>query len=212
MTGVMSTPIPSPSMNGMIGLLGTVSTPLSMVILMVWYFVFFRIRAWVSRYAGSCCRWACWSSTCGRAAADHQSRPADHPYRGHRRAHRLGLSAPNAGGGLRGLRFTPGAGVRVRSPFGARMSARIARYMAGRGDPERAAWRAGDVAAWVDESHALARREAYGALPGWYCGAATPAAPTPLDEVYLARARARVPQQLVKAAVRLAEVLNRTLR
>ena len=26
---------------------------------------------------------------------------------------------PNAGGGLRGLRFTPGAGVRVRSPFGA---------------------------------------------------------------------------------------------
>jgi outer membrane protein insertion porin family/translocation and assembly module TamA len=25
----------------------------------------------------------------------------------------------NAGGGLRGLRFTPGAGVRVRSPFGA---------------------------------------------------------------------------------------------
>jgi outer membrane protein insertion porin family/translocation and assembly module TamA len=26
---------------------------------------------------------------------------------------------PNAGGGVRGLRVTPGAGVRVRSPFGA---------------------------------------------------------------------------------------------
>lgn len=76
---------------------------------------------------------------------------------------------------------------------------------------ERAAWRAGDVSAWLEESHALARGEAYGALPGWRCGAEA-AAPAPLDEAYLLQARARVRQQLVKAAVRLADLLNRTLR
>lgn len=75
----------------------------------------------------------------------------------------------------------------------------------------RAAWAGTDVAAWVEDSHDLARRQAYGALPGWRCGA-TPAARLELDTDYRAEAQALMREQLVKAAVRLAALLNRTLR
>ncbi|WP_245841489.1 alpha/beta fold hydrolase [Sphingomonas lenta] len=42
--------------------------------------------------------------------------------------------------------------IRVRSPFGAWASTRIARYMAGKGDPARPAWK------WSDEQTAVERR------------------------------------------------------
>lgn len=77
----------------------------------------------------------------------------------------------------------------------------------------RVAWRGGDVDTWRDESHALAREQAYGALPGWRCEPPGDAPPRlELDARYRRAAQALMREQLVKAAVRTAEVLNSALR
>lgn len=77
----------------------------------------------------------------------------------------------------------------------------------------REAWRGDDVDAWRDQSHALARAQAYGPLPGWRCEPPGDAPPRlELDAGYRWAAKALMREQLVKAAVRTAEVLNSALR
>jgi hypothetical protein len=74
-------------------------------------------------------------------------------------------------------------------------------------DSQRAKWSAGTPADWAMESYSLAKSHAYGLLP---------AAGTPyhyeLDAAYVADATAVTAEQLSKAGVRLAFVLNRALR
>jgi hypothetical protein len=75
---------------------------------------------------------------------------------------------------------------------------------------ERAAWLKGRSAAWLEESHAIARKSAYGALPGFACGAETGGALT-LGAEYIDAAVATVPKQIQRGGVRLAALLNRAL-
>jgi len=63
-------------------------------------------------------------------------------------------------------------------------------------------WLRGQTADWAWESHLAAVRVAYGALPA--------GEPKTLDEEYVRQARAVVEEQLVKAGVRLADLLNQT--
>jgi hypothetical protein len=73
-------------------------------------------------------------------------------------------------------------------------------------------WRRGTIQSWIDESHALAVDIVYGRLPRPVaCNDPHPAREI-LDAAYYAAARLVVEQQILKAGVRLAAVLNRTLR
>jgi hypothetical protein len=74
-----------------------------------------------------------------------------------------------------------------------------------------AAWRQGDVAKWAAETHLLADERAYRALPEFTCGNPRNR-PIALPDTYIEQARATVEQQLAKAGVRLAEVLNALLQ
>lgn len=77
-----------------------------------------------------------------------------------------------------------------------------------------AAWRRGGVEDWVQESRALSRRWVYDPLPGFQCGLPTQekgASPVELPSAYLQGGRQRVPGQLARAGVRIAQVLNTTL-
>ena len=85
---------------------------------------------------------------------------------------------------------------------------RVAHRLIGRIKPAQATrWGRGDTRAWALESFGVAQRVAYGALP-------PPAADGvhALPPAYLHRGREAVAQQLSRAGVRLAEVLNRTFR
>ena len=66
-------------------------------------------------------------------------------------------------------------------------------------------WEAGSVQDWAQDSHLAARNVAYQGLPP------TPGA-HPLGEEYLNRAQKTVEEQLQKAGVRLAKVLNEALK
>jgi len=77
---------------------------------------------------------------------------------------------------------------------------------------QKASWVKGGTARWLQESHALARQTAYGGLPGFACSQDAPdQEPVELSEVYIDNAVALVPEQLKKAGVRLAGILNRAL-
>ncbi len=68
-------------------------------------------------------------------------------------------------------------------------------------------WRQGTVVQWADDSHEVAQRIVYGLLPKVPDGA-----PVPLGESYEQQADPVVKEQLAKAGVRLAAVLNATLK
>jgi len=75
-------------------------------------------------------------------------------------------------------------------------------------------WRKGTLDAWMEESRALSRRWVYDPLPSFQCGLPTQAkgsGPMELPAAYLEGGRRLVPQQLARAGVRIAEVLNTTL-
>ena len=80
------------------------------------------------------------------------------------------------------------------------LAAELAREITGQ---ERAFWQAGDVSAWVLESHRLAQTAAYRRI--WIFG------PPVLTRGYDDRARAVIKLQLEKAAVRLAYLLDHRL-
>ena len=74
------------------------------------------------------------------------------------------------------------------------------------------AWRSGTIFDWMAETHVLGRASTYGALPiSQACNAPVPER-IALDERYVAPSADIVRIQLVKAGVRLAEVLEQALR
>lgn len=72
------------------------------------------------------------------------------------------------------------------------------------------AWRSGSVESWMQESYALAVKVTYGELPAWDCDA-PPSDVLVLSPGYVAHATELMPAQLVKAGIRIAEVLNQAL-
>ncbi len=76
---------------------------------------------------------------------------------------------------------------------------------------EGAAWREGDIDDWLHETHAIAVDVTYAALPRPLVCNAKGGDRELLDAAYYERAAPVVAQQLLKAGVRIAEVLNRTL-
>lgn len=74
-----------------------------------------------------------------------------------------------------------------------------------------AGWQRGGVKDWIAESNQYARRDVYGPLSGFSCGA-SPSAPVYLDNTYLRAGSALVEQQLAKAGARIAMVINQALR
>lgn len=75
-------------------------------------------------------------------------------------------------------------------------------------DVDIADWQRGTVRDWMNESYAIAQRNAYGALPGFQCGV-TPASVTPLPDAYVHEAQSEVARQLARAGARIAGTLNR---
>jgi hypothetical protein len=74
-------------------------------------------------------------------------------------------------------------------------------------DEQRRRWSSGSPADWASESFTVARKHAYGLLPG-----ATSGNHYSLSESYLSDATSVTAQQLSKAGVRLAYILNRSMR
>ncbi|MCL2657059.1 MAG: S1/P1 nuclease [Betaproteobacteria bacterium] len=73
-------------------------------------------------------------------------------------------------------------------------------------------WQGGTIQSWIDESHAIAVNIVYGKLPRPVaCNDSYPEREI-LDAAYYAAARPIVQQQILKAGVRLAAILNQTLQ
>ena len=70
------------------------------------------------------------------------------------------------------------------------------------------AWSAGDVQSWIAETRRLGVTLAYGSLPVQVSCGAAPTEPERVDRRYVEAAVPAVRQQLAKAAVRLASLLN----
>jgi hypothetical protein len=83
------------------------------------------------------------------------------------------------------------------------------RPLATRGE---AGWSRGDVDAWALETHQLAAERIYPGLPEVPVCNRLPKAPEPLDRAYVSAAVPVAREQLAKAGVRLAVVLNDALR
>lgn len=72
-------------------------------------------------------------------------------------------------------------------------------------------WRGATPRQVQAESHDLARRLAYGALPGFACGQSLPTQALELGPSYLEPAREAAGERLAAAGVRIADTLNRQL-
>ena len=81
-------------------------------------------------------------------------------------------------------------------------------YMRPLADAQGDAWSRGDVPDWLVESHDVALHVAYGRLPEPPACNKTPDRPEQLGPAYFSVATSAVREQLAKAAVRLAAVLN----
>jgi hypothetical protein len=75
---------------------------------------------------------------------------------------------------------------------------------------DRVAWAGGSIEAWMRESNALARTIAYGSIPGFDCSSKF-LQPVEIGPGYYAAAAPSVEQQIEKAGVRLAALLNEAL-
>jgi len=73
------------------------------------------------------------------------------------------------------------------------------------------AWQTGTPASWLAETHALAVRNVYTPLPGFVCQRQPDAHVIVVEDSYLQQMEQLIPEQLTKAGVRLAWLLNRTL-
>jgi len=72
-------------------------------------------------------------------------------------------------------------------------------------------WQQGDPERWAAETHELGVREVYGALPGFACERRQDRTVT-LPRTYVQRAEEYLPEQLAKAGVRIAAVLNQSFK
>ena len=77
--------------------------------------------------------------------------------------------------------------------------------------PRKALWERGSIADWMGESHAIATSVVYPALPGGFACARKIEGIVPIDDAYYSRAAPVVEEQIRKAGIRLARVLNETL-
>lgn len=75
-----------------------------------------------------------------------------------------------------------------------------------------AGWSRGDIDAWATETHILASEQVYAGLPEVPVCNRLPKAPELLDRAYVSAAVPTAREQLAKAGVRLAVVLNDALR
>jgi hypothetical protein len=75
---------------------------------------------------------------------------------------------------------------------------------------DKAAWEAGAIGEWIAESNELARITAYGKIPGFQCGAHIVRSVSIGDDYYSAAAPI-IEQQIRRAGVRLAMLLNAAL-
>jgi hypothetical protein len=72
-------------------------------------------------------------------------------------------------------------------------------------------WQPGNVSEWAQQSHEIAVTYSYGELPGFACGHTSQQVIT-LPASYVQHAKQYLPEQLAKAGVRIAAVLNATLK
>ncbi|MGE0115765.1 MAG: S1/P1 nuclease [Steroidobacteraceae bacterium] len=76
--------------------------------------------------------------------------------------------------------------------------------------PQLHEWQQGSLNDWAQQTHQLAVTESYGGLPGFACNIEQNKTIT-LPQSYVQDARQYLPQQLARAGVRIAAVLNATL-
>jgi hypothetical protein len=72
-------------------------------------------------------------------------------------------------------------------------------------------WQRGKISDWAQQSHELAVTHTYGSLPGFACNRRS-GHTIVLTNAYLQDVRRYLPEQLTKAGVRIAAVLNATLK
>jgi hypothetical protein len=71
-------------------------------------------------------------------------------------------------------------------------------------------WSSGTSMEWIAESARLARKSVYDGLPGFSCDAPMPPR-VKVDDAWLARGTALVPERIVKAGLRIAATINTAL-
>jgi hypothetical protein len=76
---------------------------------------------------------------------------------------------------------------------------------------QRSRWEQGSIADWVNESHTIARDFVYPALPGGFACSRRIEGVLAIDDAYYSRAAPVVEEQIRKAGVRLARVVNEAL-
>ena len=97
----------------------------------------------------------------------------------------------------------------VKAAFETANERTIARQLLDRYAGQLGDWQRGSIDDWLAESYQIARTFAYGQLPGFRCGDAGFAkTKLVLDDAYVGQAVAMVPEQLAKAGVRIAYLLN----
>jgi nuclease S1 len=76
---------------------------------------------------------------------------------------------------------------------------------------QQAQWERGSIADWMRESHEIAKAVVYPMLPGGFACARRIEGVVPIDETYYSRAAPIVEEQIRKAGIRLARVVNDAL-
>lgn len=71
-------------------------------------------------------------------------------------------------------------------------------------------WQNGNPQDWIKEAHEVAVANVYGKLPAFSCPSTTAGTHVTLDEAYQAEAAKLIPEQLAKAGVRIAFMLNKS--
>ncbi len=99
----------------------------------------------------------------------------------------------------------------VRQVAGKRSAKQLAQQWRKRFAAQLPAWRRGTPAQWLAESHALAVHRVYSPLPGFSCQQDRQQITINIDEAYVQPLEAVIPEQLTKAGMRLAQLLNQTL-
>lgn len=82
----------------------------------------------------------------------------------------------------------------------------------GIGDAQRAAWEQGSISEWVSESHELARAVVYPSLPAAFSCSGRITGILTIGEDYYSKTAPMIETQIRKAGIRLALVLNQTLK
>ncbi len=101
--------------------------------------------------------------------------------------------------------------ILINQFMGEQRPAAYAQALVQRYQAQLASWRQGDVKDWAEQTHQLAVARVYDALPGFACGITREQTIT-LPVQYVEDARRYLPEQLAKAGVRIAALLNATFK